>query len=134
MKSNILNLKNEFSKLKEEIVNNMIKTMPPKQQETIKMCFKACSAQSKHGIRYTHNWVYECILMKIKSPALYQKMCTEKILPLPTPKTLRHYIKKLKPVYGFQQITFQMLEEKALQILIVEHHGNFRYNKMLINF
>lgn len=41
MKSNILNLKNEFSKLKEETVDNMIKTMPPKQQEAIKMYFKA---------------------------------------------------------------------------------------------
>jgi len=124
MKSSILSLKNEFSKLKEETVDNMIKTMPLKQQQVIKMCFKACLALSKHGIRYTHNWVYECILMKIKSPALYHKMCTEKFLPLPTPNTLRHYIQKLKPAYGFQQSTFQMLEEKASQIPAVERHGN----------
>jgi len=41
MKSSILSLKNEFSKLKEETIDNMIKTMPLKQQQVIKMCFKA---------------------------------------------------------------------------------------------
>ena len=88
MKSSILSLKNEFSKLKEETVDNMIKTMPLKQQQVIKMCFKACLAQSKHGIRYTHNWVYECILMKIKSPHFIIKCVQKKFYHFPH---LTHY-------------------------------------------
>lgn len=129
MKSNIISLKNDFSKLKEEKVDNLIKEFPKKQQEAIKMCFKACSTQSGHGMRYTNNWVYECILMKIKSPALYQKMYREKILPLPSTVTIQRYIKKLKPAYGFQTSTFLMLEENAKHMKSAERHCNFCHEK-----
>jgi len=74
MKSNILSFKKKFSKLKEVTVDKTIKDMPIIQQEAVKMCYKACSAQSGHSMRYTNNWVYECILVKIKSTALYQKL------------------------------------------------------------
>lgn len=129
MKSNIVSLKNSFSKLKEKKLDSMIKDLPQNQQEAVKICFKACSAQSGHGIRYTTNWVYECVLMKIKSPALYQKIYREKILPVPSTVTLRRYIKKLKPAYGFQTSTFKMLEEKTKHMKSVECHGNFCHEK-----
>lgn len=124
IKSEIINLKRDFAMLKEETVNNLIKDFPLKQQEAIKLCFRSCAAQSKHGMRYTINWIYECILMRIKSPSLYKKICFEKILPLPSPMTLQRYIKQLKPAYGFVANTFKMLQEKAPFIPANERHGN----------
>ncbi|KAL4143961.1 hypothetical protein QTP88_006209 [Uroleucon formosanum] len=118
MKTNIISLKKSYSKLKEEKVNCLI---------------KACSAQSGHGVRYTTNWVYECILMKIKSPASYQKMYREKILPLPSTVTLQQYIKKLKPAYGFRTSTFQMLEEKSKNIKSAERHGFLLLDEMSLS-
>jgi len=84
MKTKINNLKQKFNMIKEEKIDEIIKDLPQTQNEAIKMCFKASLVKSRKGIRYTNNWVFECILMKIKSPALYQKMRREQILPLPS--------------------------------------------------
>lgn len=90
------------------------------------MCFKASLLKSGKGIRYTNNWVYECILMKIKSPALYQKIRREQILPLPSLVTLQRYIEMLEPAYGFQKSTFGMLKEKSKHMDDAERHGNIK--------
>ncbi|KAL4127146.1 hypothetical protein QTP88_011344 [Uroleucon formosanum] len=107
---------NNFSKLKEEKVNCLIKDLPEKQQEVIKMCFKVCSTQSGHGIKYTTNWMYR-----------------EKILLLPSTVPSQWYIKKLKPAYGFQTSTFQMLEEKSKNIKSAECHGYLFLDEMSLS-
>jgi len=124
MKMKIHSLKQKFNLIKEEKIDEIIKDLPQTQQEAIKMCFKASLVKSGKGIRYTNNWVYECILMKIKSPALYQKMRREQILPLPSLVTLQRYIKMLEPAYGFQKSTFEMLKEKSKHMDDAERHGN----------
>lgn len=134
MKTKINNLKQKFNLIKEEKINEIIKDLPQTQQEAIMMCFKASLAQSGKGMRYTTNWVYECILMKIKSPALYQKIRRDQILPLPSFVTLQRYIKMLQPVYGFQQSTFEMLKEKRKCMIDSECHGNIKQFSNLIQY
>lgn len=98
------------------------------------MCFKACSAQSGHGVRYTTNWMFECILIEIKGPALYQKLCREKILRLPSTVTLQRYIKKLKPAYGFHTSTFKCLKKnlkisKEQSVMVILSHKKLNVKK-----
>lgn len=65
-------------------------------------------------MRYSNDWVYECILMKIKGPALYENIRRDNILPLPSLSTLQRYIQQLQP-YGFQESVFKIIEENALE-------------------
>lgn len=78
-------------------------------------------------MRYSNEYIYQCILMKIKGPALYRKMCRDNILPLPSQTTLQNYIKNLKPAYGFQENVFEILEEKVKLLDVNERHGKYSF-------
>ncbi|KAK3918616.1 LOW QUALITY PROTEIN: Transposable element P transposase [Frankliniella fusca] len=103
----------ELSAIKEEQIHKYIQDMPQKWQQVILSCAKAAKAKTPNGRRYTLHWIYECQMLRIKSLALYKKMLRDRFLPLPSLRTLQRYMSKLKPAYGFQENTFQMLKEKA---------------------
>ena len=46
------------------------------------------------------------------------------ILPLPSPRQIQRYLKKMKPAYGFQDATFDLLAKKAKEMGVDERHGN----------
>ena len=58
-----------------------------------------------HGNRYEAEWIYhemrtmiyETILMRIKSPTLYNHIRERKIMPLPSRTTLNRYMRNIKP-------------------------------------
>lgn len=53
------------------------------------------TAQSKpQGRRYSREWIYQCIMMKIKGQKLYKLIRDRGILPLPYEDTIRNYIKR----------------------------------------
>ncbi|KAK3927029.1 Transposable element P transposase [Frankliniella fusca] len=106
---------------------HLISTVPQEQQELLRNVFN-CSKTSLKGRRYTIEWIYECFLMKIKSPTLYRKLRRENKLPLPSPRTLRRYIQKLRPQWGFQENTFSLLKEKAPLISVADRHGKIIKN------
>lgn len=123
LKIDMYNLMNKYKTLKIEQIEEMVKDFSPKQKEAVRTIFKASSVKSQKGMRYSNDWVYECILMKIKGPALYKKIRRDNILPLPSLSTLQRYIHQLQPSYGFQESVFQMIEEKAKFIPNFEKHG-----------
>lgn len=105
------------------MLNDCILDLPIEQQEMVKTIFNAAKCKSSKGRRYSLEWVYECLLMRIKGPKLYRKMRKENKLSLPSEKTLGRYIKKLHPAYGFQENTFQVMKEKAQDFSLAEGHG-----------
>lgn len=102
----------ECSKKKKETVEEAIKNLPPNQQEAVKACLQASTREGPSGRRYTIEWIYECILMKIKSSSLYQHIRDHEILPLPCMSTIRGYLKHFSGAYGFNPGTFEMLSKK----------------------
>lgn len=123
-----------LKKCNEKDLNKSIENLPTTQQHIVKACFKQCSTKSPFGMRYSNDYIYQCILMKIKGPALYRKMRRENILPLPSHTTLQNYMQNLKPSYGFQENVFDILEEKVKQLDVKERHGKNNYFKFLNNF
>jgi len=123
LKIDINNLMNKCKTLKIEKIEEIVKDLSPKQKEAVRTIFKASSVKSQKGMRYSNDWVYECILMKIKGPALYKKIRRDNILPLPSLSTLQRYIQQLQPSYGFQESVFKMIKEKAKYIPNFEKHG-----------
>lgn len=83
------NLMNKYKTLKIEKIEEMVKDFSPKQKEAVRTIFKASSVKSQKGMRYSNDWVYVCILMKIKGPALHKKIRRDNILPLPSLSTLQ---------------------------------------------
>ncbi|KAK3919777.1 Transposable element P transposase [Frankliniella fusca] len=108
---------------KKEVLEEAIKTLPPTQQEAVRACFKKATAKGPSGVRYTIEWIYECMLMKIKSPKLYDHIRRHQILALPCSSTIRGYLKHYSGAYGFQPSTFDMLKPKAAELLPEKRRG-----------
>lgn len=113
----------ECSKKKKEVLEEAIKTLPEKQQEAVRCCFEASKRKAPSGRRYTIEWVYECMLMRIKSPALYQHIRDREILPLPCNSTIRGYLSNFSGAYGFNPSTLKVMKEKSQEMAPEKRRG-----------
>jgi len=93
-------------------------------KENIRNCIQIAKAATANGRRYSQEWLFECILLKIKNNGTYAHIYRHKIMPLPEPSTIRRYLRKLKPTYGFQSGVFDVLKAKAGAMKSFEKEGN----------
>ncbi|XP_064479090.1 uncharacterized protein LOC135392303 [Ornithodoros turicata] len=87
-------LKQKCANLPNERIEAAIDGLPDSQKEAVRQCFSNARRKGPKGRRYTMEWVYECLLMRIKSPALYKHLRSRDLLPLPCVDTLNTYISK----------------------------------------
>lgn len=125
-RENILRLKSNCARTKDDIFEKKIDSLPGEQQQAIRSCFAAAKLKSPRGRRYDMRWVYECILMRIKSKRLYQHILDRKILAVPTIQTLDSYMKSMNSSYGFNLNIFEGLKEKCSGATELEKSGNFQ--------
>lgn len=71
--ANIAQMRKRAASLKEDALEESIARLPPRQQEAVRQCFAASKVKAK-GARYTKKWVIKCILIKMKSPRLYEHL------------------------------------------------------------
>jgi len=98
------------------VIDEAVAELPPAQQQAVRACFNASTRKGPSGRRYTIEWVYECMLMRIKSPKLYQHIREKNILPLPCNSVIRGYLKNFSGAYGFHPQTFEMLKPKCEEL------------------
>ncbi|KAK3931680.1 Transposable element P transposase [Frankliniella fusca] len=103
----------ECEQKKETVLQEAIEKLPPAQQEAVKACFDASKKKSPSGRRYTTEWVYECMLMRIKDKKLYNHLRNHQILCLPCTSTINGYLKHYGGAYGFQPQILEMLKKKT---------------------
>ena len=116
LKQKIMEARSECSKRNAHVVREAIASLPPEQQEMIEMCLMSAKATKSQGRRYTKQWVYICLLLRIKSKKTYSHLRKRDILPLPHPETLARYIRKMGNSYGFQDAMFECLKTKGLEM------------------
>lgn len=88
--------------------------------------------KSNKGLRYQSDWVYECILLRIKSPKGYEHIRRRQLLPLPSVTTLNRYMKFIKSQYGFQEIIFEGIKLKTKDMSPLDVHGVYTKIKSLL--
>ncbi|XP_076301975.1 uncharacterized protein LOC143220123 [Lasioglossum baleicum] len=86
----IAHLKEECSRCNENVIREMIKELPQTQQLAVEACFAAAKCKNKKGMRYAIEWIYECILLRIKSTKTYNHLRSRNILTLPSVPATRH--------------------------------------------
>ncbi|KAL3252689.1 hypothetical protein MRX96_054837 [Rhipicephalus microplus] len=74
------------------------------------------NAKSPKAARYKKAWIYDCLLLKIKSTAVYTFLHENEYLPLPNLRTLYTYLRSLTADFGFDSSLFTVLKDK-LQVL-----------------
>ncbi|XP_046405740.1 uncharacterized protein LOC124170811 [Ischnura elegans] len=91
LKKHMEELRVQTSAKSADILEAEVASLPVAQQEAITACFESSKRVNSKGRRYTNNWVYECILLRIKSPKAYEHLRSHGILALPSAQTLRRY-------------------------------------------
>jgi len=90
--------------------------LPKAQQEAVRACFEAAKRKGPSGRRYTAEWVYECLLMRIKDRKLYEHIRSHGILVLPCASTMRGYLRHYGGTFGFQPQTLELMKIKAEEL------------------
>lgn len=106
-------LKDESAATAEEVLAAKISLLSPKQQLAVRQCFESAKRKSPCGMQYDKEWMLECILLKIRSPKLYQYMRKQNILALPSETTIRKYTPQYRTGYGFNEKMLSALKKKS---------------------
>ncbi|KAH7964988.1 hypothetical protein HPB49_002733 [Dermacentor silvarum] len=114
----------------EEQFTSRIAALPPKQREATLHMFKSASRKSAKGMRYSNEWVLECLIMKMKSAKLYEHLRKENILSLPSKTTLRKYLKSYRTGFGFSPKIFNVVSEKTATMEEYACHGGIIVDEM----
>lgn len=109
-------LKEKCAAANEEVLEKTISSLSQKQQIAVRACFQAAKLKNMRSMRYTTDWIYECLLLRIRSKKAYNQLRQNKILTLPSPKTLSTYLGRIKSAYGFQSYIFKGLEMKTASL------------------
>lgn len=123
MQKLIIEAHEKFAGIEDRALQNAITELPQLQQEAVRACFKNSEVTRSNQRHYTIDWVYECLLMRIKNSNLDNHLRSRNILPLRCKDTLNKYIRKLDTSYGFQQAVFQCLLLKASTMKYVDKRG-----------
>lgn len=78
--------------------------------------------------RYSMEWIYDALLLKIKSTSAYNFLMENEYLPLPDPRTLQSYISNLDANFGFRPDLFALLKEKMKELPERERRGKYMLN------
>lgn len=124
MKDVLKGLQEKCAQTKQEVISEAIKHLLKVEQLAVEACFQAAKVKQPRGVRNNRQWVYECILLRIKSPGGYKHLRNHKILALPSLQTLDRCMRRMKSSYGFDENVFKALKVKTEKINETDKHGN----------
>lgn len=109
--------------LSEKALQAKIQSLPQKQQLAVKTCFLAAQRKSAKCMTYDDEWIVECLMMRMRSPKLYEHLHKENIMVLPGQTCLQKYFQRLKGGFGMNPAVFSALKEKTKDMDIFSRHG-----------
>ncbi|KAG0429309.1 hypothetical protein HPB47_023763 [Ixodes persulcatus] len=118
-KEDVQKMRTHSASVKEDVLSEYISKLPTKQQESVRQCFSAAKVKKK-GFHYSKAWILECIIMKMKSPRLYNHIRDSEILALPSKSTLKRYMAVYRSEFRFSHKTLNMNDFKKHGGLLVD--------------
>ncbi|XP_077486391.1 uncharacterized protein LOC144097602 [Amblyomma americanum] len=79
---------------------------------------------------YSKAWILECIIMRMKSPRLYEHMRRLNILTLTSKVTLQRYLKSYRTGFGINENVLNILKQKTSTMDICKRHGGLIVDEM----
>ena len=88
----------------------------------------------KCGMRYEPGWLIECLLLMMKSPKAYHHILENKILPLPSPSTIRRLLSSSDCGFGFNSLALDHIlrEMKKFEKQPHMRYGTLTWDEMSI--
>lgn len=91
-----------------------------------------CKDKYNKDMRFEMEWLLECLLIRVKSPATYEHLRVNNILPLPSKDTLRKMISSLSPEFGFNDFALQCIRRNLKNKSLPERYGSLMWDEMSI--
>lgn len=132
-KISISQMKAMNEQLPEKQFLEKIKGLPSKQQAAVRACFDAARRKSTKGMKYRNDWLLEFILMRVRSPQLYEHLRRHDILVLPGRSCIRKAMQHFKSGFGFNPSTFDALREKTKTMDDFSRHGLIVFDEMKLS-
>ncbi|XP_077531337.1 uncharacterized protein LOC144143461 [Haemaphysalis longicornis] len=129
----IAQMKQENEEIEESALRKKIDKLPPKQKAAVLQCFEAANRKSPKGMRYNPEWLLECIIMRMKSPRLYEHVRREKILVLPSRTCLRKYMRQYESSFGFNGTVLSGIAKKTQKMTEFGRHGGIILDEMKLD-
>ncbi|KAH6920940.1 hypothetical protein HPB50_028073 [Hyalomma asiaticum] len=88
-------------------------------------------------MQYNDEWIVECIMMKMRSPKLYEHLRKEAIMVLPGRTCLRRYPQRFEGGFGLSANIFNALTEKTNTMDVYSRHGGLiidEYQEMCTSY
>ncbi|KAH9365950.1 hypothetical protein HPB48_000705 [Haemaphysalis longicornis] len=84
-------------------------------------------------MRYDDEWILECMLMRMRSPKLYEHLRREAIMVLPGRTCLKKYLQRFKGGFGLSDNIFNALHEKTKTIGVYSRHGGLLIDEVKLS-
>lgn len=82
---------------------------------------------------YDDNWKIECVMMRMRSPKLYEHLRRESIFVLPGRSCLQKYLQRFKGGFGLNQNIFSALKEKTKGMDTFSRHGGLLIDEIKLS-
>lgn len=119
----VAQMKEQNNTISEQVLEMKIRALPKKQQLAVKNCLLAAQRKSLKGMTYDDEWIVECLLMRMRSPILYEHLRREEIMVLPGRTCLQRYLQRFKGGFGLNTKVFAALGEKTKDMDVFSCHG-----------
>ncbi|KAH9367082.1 hypothetical protein HPB48_021739 [Haemaphysalis longicornis] len=119
--------------MSEEKLQESLAGLPEKQRQPVQACFEASKRKGTQGMKYSQEWVLECILMRIKSPKLYEHIPRHNIMVLPRKRCLPRYMKGYKSSFCLNENIFAAITAKTKDMDEFERHGGILIDEMKLS-
>lgn len=83
-------------------------------------------------MKYEVEWLLECLQIRIKSPAVYEHLRMNNILPLPCKDTLRKLTTGLCTEFGFNEFALECIKNDLKNKSLPERYGSLMWDEMSI--
>ncbi|KAG0416226.1 hypothetical protein HPB47_006587 [Ixodes persulcatus] len=133
MKKKLAEMEVKNAQVRPSTLDEELKRLPSMQQQQVRACLEASKRKSMCGMKFTDEWALECIIMRMKSPRLYEHLRKQKTLVLPGRTCLRTYTRAYRGGFGLNVNMFRCLAEKTKTIDNSMCHGGLLIDEIKLS-
>lgn len=83
-------------------------------------------------MRYDAVFLMECLLLKMKSTAAYKHLRKNRMLPLPSPSTIRRYLSASDCYFGFNEMALDHIKKALEGLPVPDRFGSLMWDEMAV--
>jgi hypothetical protein len=83
-----------------------------------------------YGMKYDAGFLMQCLLLKLKSSSTYNHLRKNKILPLPSPSTIRRRLSSSECKFGFNELALENIKKAMANLPESERWGSIMWDEV----